>query len=124
LLLLTRWLIVGQPLIFALTAAGALGALAIRGLPLALLMTARLVVTGFGLSAGLALSNRRPGAVRMAIAALATSAASDVFTLATSIWPNNRMPGDTPFYIAAVLTFDAAWILYLLRSRRVRETFE
>jgi hypothetical protein len=115
---------VGQPLIFAFTAAGALGALAIRGLPLALLMAARLAVTGFGLSAGLALSNQRPGAVRLAIAALGLSAASDVFTLSTSIWPNNRMPGDTPFYIAGVLAFDAGWILYLLGSRRVRRTFE
>ena len=96
LLLLTRWLVVGQPILFGFTASSALGALAIRGLPLALLIVVRLIVTAFGLAAGLAMTARRPGAVTMATIALSTSAAADVFTLTTSVWPNNRAPGDTP----------------------------
>ncbi len=123
LLLLTRWLVVGQPILFALTASTAISALAIRGLPLALLMVARLLVTAFGLATGLAMTSRRPAAVTMAVASLVTSATVDVFTLATSIWPNNRMPGDTPIYLAGTLMFHAGWILYLLRSRRERATF-
>jgi len=123
LLLLSRWFVVGQPILFAFTAASALGALAIRGLPLALLMVARLLVTAFGLATGLAITSRRPAAVTMATVALIVSAAADVFTLTTSIWPSNRMPGDTPLYIAGTLAFHAAWVVYLLRSKRVQATF-
>ena len=123
LLLLARWLIVGQPILFAFTASTALGALAIRGLPLALLIVVRLIVTAFGLAAGLAMTACRPAAVTMATIALSISAAADVFTLTTSIWPNNRAPGDTPLYVAATLTFHVAWVIYLHRSRRVRATF-
>jgi hypothetical protein len=123
LLLLTRWFIVGQPILFAFTASSALGALAIRGIPLALLIVARLLVTAFGLATGLAMTSHRPAAVTMATIALSTSAAADVFTLTTSIWPNNRAPGDTPLYVAATLAFHAAWIIYLGRSKRVRATF-
>jgi hypothetical protein len=123
LLLLTRWLIVGQPILFGFTASSAIGAVAIRGLPLALLLVARLVVTALGLAAGLSLSGGRSAAVTMATIALSTSAAADVFTLTTSIWPNNRAPGDTPLYVAATLTFHAAWVIYLHRSKRVRARF-
>jgi hypothetical protein len=123
LLLLTRWLIVGQPILFGFTASSALGAVAIRGLPLGLLIVARLIVTAFGLAAGLSLSGGRSAAVTMAAIALSTSAAADLFTLTTSIWPSNRAPGDTPLYVAATLTFHAAWIIYLYRSERVSATF-
>lgn len=114
---------VGQPILFAFTATTALGALAIRGLPLALLMVARLLVTAFGLATGLAMTSRRPAAVTMAIVALIVSAAADVFTLTTSIWPNNRVPGDTSLYVAVTLAFNAAWLVYLRRSKRVKATF-
>ncbi len=123
LLLLTRWFVVGQPILFAFTASSALGALAIRGLPLALLMVARLLVTAFGLATGLAMTSRRPEAATLAIASLLISATADVVTLTTSIWPSNRMPGDTPVYIAGTLAFHAAWIVYLIRSKRVQATF-
>jgi hypothetical protein len=123
LLLLTRWFIVGQPILFAFTASRALGALPIRGLPLATLMVVRLLVTAFGLATGLAMTGRRPAGMTMATVALSMSAAADVFTLTTSIWPNNRVPGDTPFYVSATLVFHVAWIIYLQRSRRVRATF-
>jgi len=123
LLLLTRWLIVGQPVLFGFTASSALAALPIRGLPLGVLIIARLFVTAFGLAAGLAMTSRRPAALSMATAALAISAAADVFTLTTSIWPNNRAPGDTPLYIAGTVAFHAAWLIYLRRSEYVRATF-
>ena len=123
LLLLTRWLIVGQPILFAFTASSALAALPIRGLPLGVLMVARLFVTAFGLAAGLAMTSRRPAALTLATAALAISAAADVFTLTTSIWPNNRAPGDTPLYVAATVAFHGAWLVYLRRSEHVRATF-
>jgi len=123
LLLLTRWLIVGQPVLFAFTASSALAALPVRGLPLGVLIVARLFVTAFGLAAGLAMTSRRPAALGMTTAALAISAATDVFTLTTSVWPNNRVPGDTPLYIAVTVGFHGAWLIYLRRSEYVRATF-
>lgn len=123
LLVLTRWLIIGQPLVLTLTISGALGALSIRGFPLAVLIAARVLVTAFGVAAGLSLTRLRPGAVAMAASALVVAAGADVLTLVTSIWPNNRAPGDTPLYIAGTMVFHGAWLAYLWRSQRVRVTF-
>jgi hypothetical protein len=122
LLLLSRLLIVAHPLLFAAVAPGWVAALPIRGRPLALMLVARLMVTGVGIAAGVALTRRQAGAVTLALVALALSGALDLFMLTTSYVPNNRMPGDTPFYIAASLAYHSGWIVYLLRSRRVRET--
>jgi hypothetical protein len=122
LLILTRWLVVGQPLVLTVTVTGALGALSIRGLPLAALIGARVLVAALGLAAGIALTRLRPGAVTLAAAALFLAAVTDVVTLTTSIWPNNRPPGDTPRYVAATLVYHAGWLAYLWRSKRVRNT--
>ena len=59
----------------------------------------------------------------MAKASLALSAATDVFVYTTSYFPNNRIPGDTPFYVAASLAYYSAWMAYLVRSKRVERTF-
>jgi hypothetical protein len=123
LLLLCRLLIIFQPLSLAVTAAGALGAVAVRGAPVALILVLRLLVVALGVAAGRALQARRPGAVALAKAALVISAATDVFVYTTPYFPNNRLPGDTVYYVAASLAYHAAWLTYLIRSRRVRHTF-
>jgi len=123
LLLLSRLLVVGHPLLFASIAPGWIAALPIRGTPLAIVLVARLLVAAAGLAAGIALTRRHPGAVRLAAAALAAAGLLDLFTLTTSYVPNNRAPGDTPFYIAASLAYHGGWMVYLARSRRVRRTF-
>ena len=41
----------------------------------------------------------------------------------TPFLPNNRLPGTTPLFIIASLTYYAIWIAYLSRSKRVRNTF-
>ena len=46
-----------------------------------------------------------------------------VVVYTTPYFPNNRMPGDTPFYVAASLAYHGAWLAYLFRSRRVRNTY-
>jgi hypothetical protein len=33
------------------------------------------------------------------------------------------MPGDTIYYIGASLAYHAAWLAYLFRSRRVKNTY-
>ena len=123
LLLLSRLLVVFHPLSLAVTASGALGALSVRGTTIALILILRLVVVGFGMAAGRALQHLQPGAVTLAKAALVASAATDLFVYSTPYFPNNRMPGDTIYYVAASLAYHGAWLLYLLRSTRVRKTW-
>lgn len=123
LLLLCVLLIVWQPLSLGLAASAALDDLALRGLPLALVMTLRVLVAAFGIAAGLALVNRRAAGSTMAKASLMASAATDTFVYLTPYFPNNRMPGDTPLYVGAALAYYAIWLAYLFRSKRVENTF-
>ena len=123
LLLLVFLLTVWHPLSLGLVASSAIAALRLRGKPLALTLLARLLVTAFGLAAGLALAGRRPGAVGLTKLALALSAAMDVFVYTTPYFPNNRFPGETPYYVAASLAYHGAWFAYLIRSTRVSRTF-
>ncbi len=123
LLILCRLLLVYQPVSLALSVSTALASLPTRGPKLLVAVAARLLVTAVCVAAGLALTNLTPGAVRLAKSALVLSAACDVFILTTSFYPNNRPPGDTPFYVAATLAYHGVWFSYLVRSARVRRTF-
>jgi hypothetical protein len=123
LLVLCGLLIGWQPLSLGLLVSGVLDDLPLRGLPLALVIVLRVLVTAFGIAAGLALFNRRPAAVTMAKASLMASAATDTFVYVTPYFPSNRLPGETPFYVAAALAYYAVWLAYLFRSMRVKNTF-
>jgi hypothetical protein len=123
LLVLCALLLIWQPLSLGLAASSVLQALPIRGLSLALVLTLRMLVTAIGIAAGLALAARRAAAVRLANVALVASAATDVFVYSTPFYPNNRLPGDTVWFIAVSLAYHAIWLIYLLRSTRVRNTF-
>ena len=90
---------------------------------MAVILVVRMIVTAIGVAAGLALSNRQAGAVTLAKLALGASAAIDLFVYTTPYFPNTRVPGDTIYYIAASLAYHAAWLTYLFRSRRVRNTY-
>jgi len=123
LLVLCALLLVWQPLSLGLIASSVLDSLIVRGLPVALVLLARLVVAGFGIAAGLALAARRESAVALAKASLVLSAAMDVFVYVTPYFPNNRPPGDTTIAIILSIATAAIWLAYLSRSRRVRNTF-
>jgi hypothetical protein len=123
LLLLCRLLVVFHPLSLAVTASNALSALSVRGTAVVSILIVRLVVVGFGMSAGRALQTVQPGAVALARTALLLSVATDVFVYTTPYFPNNRLPGDTAIYVAASLAYHGAWLIYLARSSRVRDTF-
>jgi hypothetical protein len=116
-------LLIWQPLSLGLVASSVLDALAAGGLPPILVLLTRLLVTGCGIGAGLALLGRRPGAVTLAKASLALSAATDVFVYTTPFFPSNRAPGEAPIYIVASLAYSTVWFLYLSRSKRVRITY-
>jgi hypothetical protein len=116
-------LLIWGPVSLALVASNALPALAVRGLPLAMVLIGRLFVTSFGIAAGIALLTRRGPAVAMAALALILSAASDLAVYLTPYFPSNRMPGDTPIYVAASLTYHGLWLAYLFTSKRVKNTY-
>ena len=123
LLLLCLLLILWQPISLALVASSAVSALSVRGWPLGLVLLARIIVASFSVAAGIALLGQRSAAIGMTKLSLALSAATDVFVYSTPYFPSNRMPGDTPFYIAGSLIYYSAWAIYLFRSKRVRNTF-
>lgn len=123
LLLLCLLLMIWQPVVVGLTASRVLDSIAIGGLSVALVLLLRLVVTGLGVAAGLALINRRDGAVNLARAVLVVSAATEVFVYVTPYFPSSRGPGETPIFVAVSLIYYTVWIAYLSRSRRVRRTF-
>ena len=123
LLLLCRLLVVLHPLSLAVTASNALSALPARGTAVGLILVLRLVVVGFGMAAGRALQTRQAGAVTLASVALVASGATDLFVYTTPYFPNNRIPGDTIYYVAASLAYHGGWLAYLARSTRVRATY-
>ncbi len=123
LLVLCALLLVWQPISLGLVASSALDSLAVRGLPLALLIVARVLVTSLGIAAGLALLGRRAGAVTLAKVSLVLSAATDAFVYTTPFFPSRRAPGETPLFVLASLAYYALWLLYLFRSKRVRDTY-
>jgi hypothetical protein len=117
-------LLVWQPLSLGLVASSTLDKVALRGLPLAVTLAGRLLVAALGIAAGLSLLARRPSAVSLARAALIASAAMDTFVYTTPYFPSSRLPGDTPVFVAASVGYSAIWLVYLSRSKRVRNTFE
>ena len=123
LLVLCALLLAWQPISLGLAASSVLEELPVRGLPLALVLALRLAVTALGIGAGIALLARRAGAVLLAKTATAASAATDLFVYSTAYYPSNRLPGDTPWYIAASLVYHGMLLGYLFRSTRVRNTY-
>jgi hypothetical protein len=121
--LLCLLLLVGHPIDVALVASRAVQALPTRGAPLGILLVVRLIVTGLGIAAGIALLKRRAGAVSLARWSLVASAVTDLVVYATPFFPSSRIPGDTPLYAAATTAYYAAWWLYLARSKRVKQAF-
>ena len=123
LLVLCALLLVWGPVSLGLVASSALQALSIRGLPLAAVLTVRIFVAAFGIAAGIALFTTRGPAVSMAKSALVLSAATDLLVYVMPYFPSNRMPGDTPLYVTASVAYHTLWIAYLMRSKRVKNTY-
>jgi hypothetical protein len=115
-------LLVWQPVLFARAASTALLAFPVRGSAVAVVLAARLLVTAFGVAAAILIVRRREMAIRVTIAALSAAAVLQVFVELTSFFPSNRMPGDAPLYAAGAVLFYGAWIVYMLRSSRVKQT--
>jgi hypothetical protein len=123
LLVLCFLLLVWGPVRGGLVGSNALSVLSVRGPSLAVALAALTLVTSFGVAAGIALLSRHGPAVPMARTALFLSAAMDLVIYLSPYFPSNRMPGDTPFYVAASLAYHGIWLAYLFRSKRVRNTY-
>jgi hypothetical protein len=124
LLVLCALLLVWQPLNLGLTMAGLVDELARRGPGLAVILLARLLAAGLGIAAGLSLFQLKPGAVTIAKASLVFSAIVDVIVYVTPYSPSNRPPGDATIILAVSLVYYCAWFAYLLRSKRIKATFQ
>jgi hypothetical protein len=124
LLILCVLLLVWQPLSQGLTMSELVDRLSLRGPGLAVILLARLLAAGLGIAAGLSLWQVKPGAVTIAKASLVYSALVDVIVYVTPYSPSNRPPRDATIILVASLAYYGLWLAYLLRSKRVKETFE
>jgi hypothetical protein len=120
---LCRLLTVWEPVVFAIVAAGAFNAIRVRGVPVVLVLAARLVATALCVAAGRSLLDRREAGLVLAKTALGASAAVQVFAYVTPYFPSNRPPEQTPLYVIATLVYYGAWFAYLVRSKRVAATY-
>ena len=118
--LLCGLLLLWSPVSLALVASTLVDTLPVRPASVSAILGLRLLVAGLGIAAGLALLGRRPGAVRVTVAALVASLGADLLVYLTPWFPNNRLPGTTPLYVGASLTYHLGWLAYLSGSKRVR----
>ncbi len=114
-------LAVWEPLNVAAFLAPIFSTIAQRGYATAAFVLARVVVAGVSVAAGIALWRREPDAPKLAAAALVLSTAAAVITYTTRLLPTNVIPGDAPLWIAGIICFNAAWLVYLARFYRSSE---
>ena len=120
LLVLSRVLIIWEPLEFAVAAFGAINAIEVRGLPVAFVLLMRLAATALSVAAGRALYDRNSSGPRLATVALALTGATRLFAYLTPYFPSNRLPGQTSLYVAAVILYYGGSLAYLAWSKQVR----
>ena len=118
-LLLTVW----EPVSFAAAAVGSFNAIAVRGIPVVLVLATRLAATAACVAAGRALLNRRQAGPSLARIALAISLVVKIFAAVTPYFPNNRLPGETTTYVAGIVVYYLACLAYLSTSKRVAALF-
>ena len=123
LMLLSRILLVYEPLALALSLSTLLPMIAIRGPLVIAVVVVRVMVAGLSVAAGLALRDLRPHGRTLATAALLSGGVMGLIILNTRILPSNRVPSDDLLYSAVLVAHHGAWLLYLWRSSRVRGLF-
>ena len=115
---LARLMTLYQPIIVGLLTSRAVDSLAIRGREVLVLLLVRVLVTAFGVGAGLALKGRHTRSIGFAKVSLLLSGATELFIVLTPSFPNSRAPGETPFWVAGILIYFGGWFAYLARSKK------
>lgn len=121
LVVLCGYLAVWQPLTLAAEVTATLGTFAMRGPAGAAELFAHAVVAAIAFAAGWGLWIGNPNAPALAEIALAACAAATIQSLYWTWLPHNTMPGDRLPLAVVSVAHSAGWIVYLRRSRRVRE---
>ena len=118
-LILTVW----NPASLALRLASSLANLSAQTTLALLFLAARLVVTSVGVGAGIALFLGRPWAVQLAKTALMLFGIEAVVRLSTRVGLSEAPPGTRLPLAILLILHNAAWYLYLQKSRRVRALY-
>lgn len=121
--LLCLLLLVWEPIAFAAASAGAFNAITVRGVPVVLVLLARLIATALCVAAGRALLDKRPSALALARTALVLSAVVQTVAYVSPWFPSNRVPGLTPLYVIVTVSYYGGWLLFLARSRQVQHLY-
>jgi hypothetical protein len=119
--LLCAVLLVWQPLSFALEAAATLPTLGMRGLAGTLELSVHGIAAALSFAAGWAMWQLSPAGPVLARMALVAGAATGVQSLYWSVLPGNVFPSDRLPLAGAIVAHAAIWLLYLKRSKRVRQ---
>lgn len=117
--ILTIW----NPAMLALQASSMVWTIGTRSMLSLAFLAARLVITSIGIAAGLALWMRHTGAVPLAKLALMLFGIEAVVRLSTRVDLGSAPPGTRLPLALFIIVHNAAWYLYLLRSRRVRAAY-
>jgi hypothetical protein len=118
--ILTVW----NPASLALRLASSVSNLSSQTTLTLLFLSARLVITSVGVAAGLSLFMRRPWAVHLAKVALMLFGVEAVVRLSTRVGLSETPPGMRLPLAILLIVHNAAWYMYLQKSRRVQELFD
>ena len=122
-LLLIFILAIWNPASLALHAASILANIDSRSTVSLIFLAVRLAITSVGVAAGIALWLRRPGAIVLAKAALASFGIEAVARLSSRVDLGSAPPGTRLPLALFIVLHNAAWYFYLQRSRRVRACY-
>ena len=121
---LCAYLAVWIPLNAAALASSALPSLDVRGAAGALELAVHLGCAAVCVAAGWMLWNRRAAGIWFAAAALSVNAVTGIQAVHFSALPRDVPPGLAWPLTVFTLAFTSAWLVYLRRSRRLREWLE
>ena len=114
-------LLLWRPLDYLVELPQSLPSLGMRGVPGAIELLVHGIVAAAAVAAAQALWNEGPSGPMLAAVALTGSAAATVQSLYWTALPRQTVPGTERVIAALAIGHAALWLLYLSRSRRIRE---